>query len=62
MSTYILTVEPLLTHWRGDTRRNSLPYVCLHDSNFGHIQTVKRELEARGIACFVNVYGKEKGK
>lgn len=59
MSALIWTVEPLLMPWRGDTRRNSSPYVCLHDSNLGHIQTVKRELEARGIACFVNVYGKE---
>lgn len=62
MSAYIWTVEPLLTPWLEDMRRNSLPYVCLHDSDFGHIQTVKRELESRGIACFVNVYGKEKAQ
>lgn len=53
-------VLPLLTPWRGDTRRNPAPYFLtggFSGADFGFAQYVKNTLQARGIACFVDMVG-----
>lgn len=51
-------VFPLLTPWNGDLRRNPLPYVYgrnVSGRELDWCNSVKRELESRGIACYVDV-------
>lgn len=54
----MFAVLPLLKPWRGDMRRNPAPYVLTNGltwSDLGLAQFAKRELELRGIACYVDV-------
>ena len=49
-------VAPLLTPWRGDKRRNATPYVVTHNlgvASYNVACSAKRELECRGITCYV---------
>jgi hypothetical protein len=49
-------VSPLITPWRGDSRRNGAPYVItagLGMASYNLACFAKRELERRGIACYV---------
>ena len=51
-------VSPLLAPWRGDMRRNATPYVITGGTSWADYNTAlsaKRTLEARGIACYVDV-------
>jgi len=51
-------VSPLLAPWRGDMRRNATPYVITGGTSWADYNTAlsaKRTLEARGVACYVDV-------
>jgi len=58
MPKAVWAILPLLSPHSGDLRRNAAPYVltegfsasCLNIANFA-----KRTLEARGVACFVDL-------
>ena len=59
LNAYTFTIDPLLTPWRGDTRRNRQPYVTLLNTTYEHALWVKHELDKRGIICSIDIHDKK---
>lgn len=58
MGKAVWAVVPDLRPWRGDMRRNSQPYYYgkgMSGSELQFAQYVKRELQGRGVACYVEL-------